>query len=331
MMLRCPRSIHSLALLLAGLAALPLAARAQPPERFSAHYVITMTHVTVGELTWTTNFSETSYLASAAGKASGVLSVLVKGEGSLTTRGGFEGGKLTPTAARFDVSDDDGVYEVEMTFDDGVFKRVADRGAPPPEDRVPVGPRLLHDVIDPLSAFLIPVHGRVLAPAHCSKVLKIFDGRRRYDLALSFKRIDTIRLARGYSGPVLVCGVVLHPIAGYRPGSLLVRYLAGKNDLELWLAPIAGVSVIAPVRALMPTLVGTMDITADEFVERKLEVTPVAAPKPVEASPPPVETAPPAPEKPADVDLPPPAKPVEAAPLAPTPPVETAPLDPPKL
>jgi uncharacterized protein DUF3108 len=300
--------MHSLALLLAGLAAMPITARAQPPERFSAHYVITMTHVTVGELTWTTNFTETSYLASATGKASGVLSVLVKGEGSLTTRGAFENAKLTPAVARFDVSDDDGVYEVEMTFEGGVYKRVVDRGAPPPKDIVPVGPKLLHDVIDPLSAFLIPVEGKALAPANCGKVLKIFDGRRRYDLALSFKRMDAVKLARGYSGPVLVCGVVLHPIAGYRPGSLLVRYLAGKDDLELWLAPIAGVSILAPVRALMPTLVGTMDISADEFVERKLE----------QASPKPVDVTPAAP-----------ATPVEAAPLAPaTQPVESAPLDP---
>jgi hypothetical protein len=275
---------------------------AETTVRFTAHYVITMTHVTVGEMSWSTNFSDTSYFASATGKASGVLSVLVKGEGSLTTRGALEGDKLIPAVARFDVSDDDGVYDLEMTFDGGVFKRVVDRGAPPPEDRVPVGPKLLHDVIDPLSAFLIPVEGKALAPANCGKVLKIFDGRRRYDLALSFKRMDAVKLARGYSGPVLVCGVVLRPIAGYRPGSLLVRYLAGKDDLELWLAPIAGVSIIAPVRALMPTLVGTMDISADEFVERKLDVAPVA-----------------------------PAKPVEAAPLAPVQPVEVAPLEPPKL
>jgi hypothetical protein len=310
MILRCPSGRFLCKAIFAwlGVAVAAGAVHAETAVKFAAHYIITMTHVTVGEMSWSTNFSGTSYLASATGKASGVLSVLVKGEGTLTTRGAFEDGKLTPAVARFDVSDDDGVYDLEMTFDDGVFKRVVDRGAPPPEDRVPVGPKLLHDVIDPLSAFLIPVEGKALTPANCGKVLKIFDGRRRYDLALSFKRMDAVKLARGYSGPVLVCGVVLHPIAGYRPGSLLVRYLAGKDDLELWLAPIAGASIIAPVRALMPTLVGTMDISADEFVERKLEVAPKA-----------VDVAPVAP-----------AKPVEAAPLAPTQPVETAPLDPPK-
>jgi hypothetical protein len=278
------------------------AVRAETAVKFTAHYIITMTHVTVGEMNWTANLSDTSYFSSATGKASGVLSVLVKGEGSLTTRGAFANARLMPASARFDVSDDDGVYELEMTFEDGVYKRLVDRGTPPPDDRVPVSPSLLHDVIDPLSAFLIPVEGKALLPANCGKVLKIFDGRRRYDLALSFRRMDAVKSARGYSGQVLVCGVVLRPLAGYRPSSLLVRYLAGKDDLELWLAPVSGASIIAPVRALMPTLVGTMDISADEFVARAIDVPPAAPAKAVEAAPPssakPVEVAPLAPLKP---------------------------------
>jgi hypothetical protein len=107
-----------------------------------------------------------------------------------------------------------------------------------------------------------------------------------------------------------VCAVVLHPIAGHKVGSLLVKYLAGKSDLELWFAPIAGVAVMAPVRALMPTLVGTMDISADEFAA-------VAA-----------HTA--APAKPVEVAPLAPAKPDEAAPLASPKPVEVAPLAPAK-
>jgi hypothetical protein len=256
---------------------------ADAPVRFSAHYVLSMTRVTVGEITWTTNFSETSYLAAATGKASGVLSVLVKGEGSLTTRGGHADDRFVPAVARFDVSDEDGVYETEMTFEDGIYKKVVDRGTAPPADRIAVDPKLLRDVIDPLTAFLIPYAGNAIGPADCTKTLKIFDGRRRYNLALTYKRSENIEVIRGYSGPALVCGVVLQPLGGYRADSLLVRYLAGKNDLELWLAPIAGVSVLAPVRALMPTLVGTMDISADEFVERKLPA--VAPVKPVEAAP----------------------------------------------
>jgi hypothetical protein len=259
---------------------------AETPVSLAAHYVVTMTHVRVGEITWAVNFSDKTYLASANGKASGVFSVLVKGEGAFTTHGAWTGGRLTPTTARSDITDDDGIYETEMTFEDGVIKHVQDRGAPPPADRIRVSQSLLRGVTDPLSAMLIPVGGNARAPENCDKTLRIYDGRRRYNLALSYKRIDTLKTAHGYAGPVLVCGVMLRPIAGYRPDSLLVRYLAGKADLELWFAPVAGSPVMAPVRALMPTLIGTMDIQANEFVVPKMDATPHPAPvKPVEVAP----------------------------------------------
>jgi hypothetical protein len=241
---------------------------AEQPVNLDAHFAITMTHVHVGELVWTVRFAEDNYHASATGKASGVFSVLVKGEGSVTTDGGMLNGQPAPKSSRSEVSDDDGAYEVRLTFDNGALTHITDRGAPPPPDRVRVTDNLLHNVTDPLSAMLIPYAGSAFAPANCARTLRIFDGRRRYNLALSYKRLDKLKTQRGYDGKVLVCTVVLRPIAGYKVGSLLVRYLAGKDDLEMWFAPVAGIAIMAPVRALMPTLIGTMDIRADEFATR---------------------------------------------------------------
>jgi hypothetical protein len=51
--------------------------------------------------------------------------------------------------------------------------------------------------------------------------------------------------------------------------------------MELWFAPIAGTSIMAPVRVLMPTLIGTLKIQADQF---EAVVAP-STPAPVEASP----------------------------------------------
>ena len=83
-----------------GVAVAAGAVQAETAVKFTAHYIITMTHVTVGEMNWTANLSDTSYFSSATGKASGVLSVLVKGEGSLTTRGAVANARLTPATAR---------------------------------------------------------------------------------------------------------------------------------------------------------------------------------------------------------------------------------------
>ena len=125
----------------------------------------------------------------------------------------------------------------------------------------PAGARLT------LTAMLMtaPPGANGLVPLHCNRILSIFDGQRRYDLVLSFKRMDSMRINIGYAGPVLVCAVVLKPIAGYRADSMLVKYVGGKSDMEIWFAPIAGTTVIAPARVLMPTVIGTLEIAADRF------------------------------------------------------------------
>ena len=273
------RMVRRAMLACAALALCADGAAAQTMLNLNMHFGIVMTHVQVGELNWTVYLSDGAYLASANGKASGVLSVLVKGEGSVTTHGSLVAGRLVPQNSRSHVSDDDGTYDVSLTFDGGELTDVAETGAAPPQDRVPVTKDMLHGVSDPLSAMLIPYGSDAFAPANCDRILHIFDGRRRYDLALSYKRLDKIEMKHGYDGKVLVCNVVLHPIAGYRVGSLLVRYLAGKGDLEMWFAPIAGVAIMAPVRALMPTLIGTMDIRADKF---QVTGAQVSAPEPAQ-------------------------------------------------
>jgi hypothetical protein len=241
------------------------AVAAEVPVNMTAHYAIYMTHIRVGEIAWAVYFSDQSYLASANGKASGMFSVLISGEGSVTTYGAITDGKLVPTTVTTSVSDDEGHNEAQMTFENGVLKHADDDGPPPSSDRVPVTPELLRGVTDPLSAMLIPFEADAFAPANCDKTLQIYDGRRRYNLVLSYKRVDNMKIKRGYDGRVLVCGVVLRALAGYNPDSLLVRYLAGKTDLELWFAPVAGLAIIVPVRALMPTLIGTLEIRATEF------------------------------------------------------------------
>lgn len=249
--------------------------------RLKAQYTISMTGVSIGQIVWLVDLGENRYVTSAHGKASGVLSVLVNGEGSVVTHGVIADGQLIPSYFTSNISDDEGKSELRMTFEDGVVKDLAE--PPPRPDRVPVTEADRRDVSDPLSAMLIAAQadGDPLASANCNRVLSIFDGRRRYNLALAFKRIDRVNIEHGFSGLVLVCGVVLQPIAGYLAGSMLVKYVAGRRDLELWFAPIAGTPFIAPIRVLMPTLIGTLEIKAEQFEA----VTSLPALTPTGASP----------------------------------------------
>jgi hypothetical protein len=259
----------------------PSAARAQ--GKVNAHYTISMTGITIGEIVWRIDIGTTLYSTSASGKASGVLSVLMNGEGSVAAQGSIAADRLIPASYTSTIADDDGTITLQMTFADGVAtERIS---PPPPEraDRVPIAADDRRGVADPLSAVLIPTKlgGGAMTASDCDRTLKIYDGRRRYNLALSRGHLDKVTAEHGYSGPVLVCEVVLQPIAGYRADSVIVKYVAGRRNMELWFAPIAGTSIVAPVRVLMPTLIGTLKIQADQF---EVAATP-SAPAPVEASP----------------------------------------------
>ena len=256
-------------------------ARAQ--GKLNLHYTISMTGVMFGEIVWLVDIGDTLYTTSASGKASGVLSVLVNGEGSVEAQGSIAADRLNPSSYTSTITDDDGTIKLQMKFADGVATEQIAPQPPVHADRVPVTDADRRGIADPLSAVLIPTKlgGGAMAASDCNRTLKIFDGRRRYNLVLSFGRMDRVAVERGYSGPILVCGVVLQPIAGYRADSMIVKYVAGRRNMELWFAPVAGTSIIAPVRVLMPTLIGTLKIQADQFEA----AASAPAPKPVETSP----------------------------------------------
>jgi len=232
-----------------------------------AHYGISMIDVPFGQITWTVNIGDRAYHAVAQGKASGPLSVLVKGDGSVAARGAMDHGRPMPQTYASSITDDDGLATVSMTLDHGTVGTLQVTAPPPPDDLTPVREADRHGVSDPLSAMLIPAPpGQdVLTAQSCNRVLAIFDGQRRYDLVLSYLRHDRLTVKRGYAGSVLVCRLTLQPIAGYRAKSLLIKYVAGRKDMELWFAPLGGAQIMAPVRILMPTIIGTLEIGADQF------------------------------------------------------------------
>lgn len=240
---------------------------AQADARFTIHYAISMIGVSIGQLTWAIDIGATGYTTSANGKASGALSVLVNGEGHIASRGVITGEQLSPGFFSSNVTEDGETTGLQMTFENGSVKTLR-RDMPVRKDgRIPVSEADRQGVTDPLSAMLIaaPPGKEALAPARCERMLAIYDGQRRYNLALSYKRIDRLKIGAGYNGPALVCAVVLEPIAGYREDSLLVKYVGRRRDMEIWFAPLRGMAIVAPARLVMPTLIGTLEIAADRL------------------------------------------------------------------
>ena len=110
----------------------------------------------------------------------------------------------------------------------------------------------------------------------CQRSAAVFDGRMRYDLRLAFKRLEKVKADKGYQGPVVVCSVSFTPLAGHIPSRAAIKYLASAQDMEVWLAPVAGTRVVVPFRISVPTPLGEAVLEATQFAVAP-RVTPTSA------------------------------------------------------
>jgi hypothetical protein len=242
-------------------AASPARAQAQ----FDARYTLSMAGLLIGKLTWRTQLGASDYTTSADGRISGFLSLLVTGEGKVAVKGQIKDGRPQPSSFVSAVVREDEKVNVQITFDGTRVRDLKVEEPPPEDDRVPIAEAHKSGVIDPLSAFLIPGPADPMAREGCERTLAMFDGRRRYDLALSFKRTDVIRNDSGKQSMVLVCAIKFTPMSGHRTSSQLIKFLSEGRDIEVWLVPVTGTRILAPVRLSVASLVGNMVLQADQF------------------------------------------------------------------
>jgi hypothetical protein len=199
----------------------------------------------------------------------GLLQVFAASQGNAASRGVVRGGAPVPTLFVATTNNDKRVEELRIVLRAGTVKELAvDPPNAPNPDRIPVTDAHRRGVIDPLSAALVRVSGNgdPVSPEACRRVIPVFDGRMRFDLQLSFKRIENIRAHKGYQGPVAVCGVQFVPLAGYVPERLAIKWLIAQQDMEIWFAPIPGTRIVVPYRISLATPLGRGVLEATEFV-----------------------------------------------------------------
>src|SRR4029077_19098692 len=141
--------------------------------------------------------------------------------------------------------------EFRMTLEGGDVKDLSIIPEPEPNpERVPLPEAHRRGVMDPMTASLVRVPGtaNLLGSEACQRTIAVFDGRMRYDLQLSFKRVDQISAEKGYSGSAVVCAVNFVPLAGHNPHRSAIKYLVDQRDMEMWLAPISGTRIVVPFR-----------------------------------------------------------------------------------
>jgi hypothetical protein len=238
--------------------------------KLDARYDFTLAGISVARGSWVIDIADDHFSASASGQTTGLMRVLASGRGQSTARGAIVEGQIVPATYRASVFTDRKYDNVRMTISDGVVREfVAESKLPPLPNRVPLTEAHRRGVIDPMSAalFRVPGTGSLFTPEACPRKLSIFDGRMRYDLHLTFKRIERVKAAKGYQGSAVVCSVIFSPIAGHSTDRTAIQYLANQREIEAWVAPIVGTRVLAPFRVMVPTPLGTGIMQATQFVQ----------------------------------------------------------------
>jgi hypothetical protein len=249
------------------LALIAAADLAQAQSKFAASYTISVARIPVGKIAWSADIGAASFTTTGSGEAAGVASLAVSGKGSASASGLVKDGRLATTHYTADITRGDEKSELAMVLDRGTVTDLTSGAPAPGDDRVPVTAAHRQNIVDPLTAWLIPAGGTAdgLSREACERSLPIFDGQRRFDLKLSFRRMDKVKADKGYRGPAVVCAVTFQAVAGHRAGSTLVRFLSHGRDIELSLAPVTGTGFLAPFRVSIASMLGNLVVQAHEF------------------------------------------------------------------
>jgi uncharacterized protein DUF3108 len=246
-----------------------LCGSASAQGKLDAHYVATLAGVPIGKGAWVIEIGDDQFTAAASGMTTGLLRVFATGDGNGISRGTVRGDNLAPMLFVSTINNEKRVEELKIVMNAGNVKDLAvEPPTMPHPDRVPLTDAHRRGIIDPMSAALIRVSGNgdTVVPEACRRTLPVFDGRMRFDLQLTFNRIEKVRAHPGYEGPVVVCSVRFVPLAGHIPERPAIKYLAAQQDMEIWLAPVAGTRIVVPYRISIPTPLGRGILEATQFI-----------------------------------------------------------------
>jgi Protein of unknown function (DUF3108) len=273
--LRAARTLAAAAALLATAAPDPATAQG----KLEAHYRVMLAGLPLGSGAWVIDIADDRYTMAASGQVSGFLKAFSSGEGTAAVRGTISGGRLASGGYAINIKTRTKLDQVRMAFAGGALKELS---VEPPVDpdapAVPLTEAHKRGVVDPISAGVIPAAGaNGTGPEACQRTLPVFDGRQRYDLALSFKRMDRVKAERGYEGPAVVCAVSYLPVGGHDPERAAIKFLRDNRGIEMWFAPIPGTRFLATYRVVLPTLFGNAVLDATRFVTVAKPSRPTAA------------------------------------------------------
>lgn len=225
-----------------------------------ASYDVGVAAIDLGTFDLTATIGPNAYALKATGKFSILAGLLYRAEGKTESHGTRAAANATPKQFRLSYADSNRQQQLEIAFKNGAVGTVTRKPKKRPDKQaVPLSDAQLRGVLDPLTAAFLGI--KATAPAGdlsvCNQILRVFEGRRLFELTLSPKRTEQLG-ARAPAGlrAAAVCAVRYRPIGGHRPQSRTVQFLQKSDGIEAWLVPVPGSDIVVPYRVVVPTAWG---------------------------------------------------------------------------
>ncbi|GGF00368.1 DUF3108 domain-containing protein [Stappia taiwanensis] len=248
---------------LAGVSALVLAqapfARAET-AKLGGVYDISVSGLKIARGSLSLVVQSNAYSAKVVMEPAGIGTLFSTGKGGAEASGWLGGKKVRPARYKMASRAANRDFFVDLAQGSGRVRsmRVTPKFKPNAE-RIKVTARHKRNVVDPLSAILMPAAATRGAPdaSVCKRRIPVFDGWTRFDIQLEYKEMREVS-GKGYDGQVVVCSARWIPVAGHRPSRASVKYMKENRRMEAWLAPIGSKGVFVPYRVEMATKNGTL-------------------------------------------------------------------------
>lgn len=251
--------------LIASSAPLP-PANAQTAE-LVGQYAISVAGFKVAKASFSLAIDGNAYSAAMQASSAAVGRLFSSGTSTASSSGFFRSKDVQPISYRMDSQSKKLRTHVSLAMRDGHVRK--GQAAPPlrqTSDRVKLSKHHRRNVVDPLSAAIMPVPSarQTTGPAACRRTIPVFDGWTRYDVKLQFKETRDVTVGN-YRGPVAVCTARWLPIAGHRDGKPSVVHMRDKSNIETWIAAVGSTRFTVPVRVQMDTGAGRLVVAASKL------------------------------------------------------------------
>ncbi|MBB3810699.1 DUF3108 domain-containing protein [Pseudochelatococcus contaminans] len=249
-------------------------AAASENSQLETRYDVTLMGMQIGVARLNVAVDGNRYKADVWTRLTGLAGVMTDGKGAGSASGSLSGAAVVPASFAVTTASGNRSVSVRMALADGSVRALkVSPPVPNRKDRIALRDGDTRNIVDPVSALLMPVAGKALAgdPAACNRTLPLFDGSARFDIPLSFARAQKIN-GRAYSGTVAVCSGRYLPISGHVANREDIRFMENNRDIEVWLAPSPDGRLFLPYRIAVRSPIGQVVIEATRF--------PGGAPKP---------------------------------------------------